>query len=184
MQEIKLITEGGIDWYSIIIPSAVTIIGFIVNLYLTKSSIKQEILKIQKNLMIEKNVQIMEFFLKAVESPNGINITKFQETMNLIYSYGSNDLIRLFGEYQQFNYAGTNSNNYSRMFAFYTLILSQIKYDLTGEVVKPSSILKIKIKDFYTTDKLDNYHEEINLIIEKLKLNKDFSLNSNFRNVD
>ena len=70
------------------------------------------------------------------------------------------------------------------MFAFYTLILSQIKYDLTGEVVKPSSILKIKIKDFYTTDKLDNYHEEINLIIEKLKLNKDFSLNSNFRNVD
>ena len=84
MQEIKLITEGGIDWYSIIIPSAVTIIGFIVNLYLTKSSIKQEILKIQKNLMIEKNVQIMEFFLKAVESPNGINIKKFQETMNLI----------------------------------------------------------------------------------------------------
>lgn len=184
MQEIKLITEGGVDWYSIIIPSVITIIGFVVNIYLTRSSIKQEILKTQKNLMIEKNIQIMDFFLNAIGSPNDIEIDEFKKTVDLIYSYGSNDLIRLFGEYQQFNYTNTKSNNYSRIFAFYTLMLSQIKYDLTGEAVKPSSILKIKIKDFYTTDKLDNYHKEINSIIEKLKLNKDFLLNDNFRKVD
>lgn len=179
MQEIKLISDGTVDLYSIIIPSVITIVGFIINIYITKTSIKKEILKSQKDLMIKKNIEVMEFFINIIvlKDSKDADINSFRNIINLIYSYGSNDLIRLFGEYQQFNYSeNKGTNEFVKMFAFYTLILSQIKYDLTGEVVKPDSILKIRLKDFYSNEKLNGFNTEINLIVEKMHLNRKFKL--------
>ena len=176
-------TEPIVTFMEILLPalisSAVTIIGFIVNYSLTKKSFKDEISKMKKAKMIENNDELIRRFMEMLTfSPKEIEkkgVDYYKETANLVYEYGSKEVIEIFADFQQSNYS--KEKDVVKTFAYICLILSQIKYDLVGEVIKPNIILKIKLKDYSTSDILKNISKEIDDMIDYYKLNSDFKIN-------
>ena len=54
----------------------------------------------------------------------------------------------------------------------YSMLITQIKYDLIGEIISPLTYAKIKLTDF---PRLENeFYIKINEIIDELNLNKEF----------
>ena len=162
------------------LPSVVTVLGFFVTYYIAKKSIVNEITKSKRLLMIEKGTKIFSSLILVLDgkSSKKINERNFSETINDIYIYGSKETISLFASFQQYNYLDEDAkgelNNFMP-FAYICLLLAQLKFDVTGEIINPMEILRIRINDFETNDSLkDNIPSLINNLVEQHKLNNKF----------
>lgn len=179
LEQIKIINSGDTNMMAIVLPSAITIIGFIVNYFISRRNYRNDINKIRKNLMIEKSEELIKMFTEMF-SPEKIKEKDkdfFVDIMNKLYIYGSKEVIEMFADYQQYNYAtDPEDKKAEKLFAYFCLIISLIKYDLTGEIINPKAILKIKINDYSTSDKMKMVNKEINELVEKYNLNKEFKI--------
>lgn len=155
------------------ITSIITIIGLIVTYNMNKRNYKEELKNNKVTLNIEKLQSIILDVSNLLNNPNNISSKAYQLLVSNILSYGSLDAIKILTYLQTSLYNNQNAGNQTILtITAYCLLITQIKYDLTGEILPPLSYAKIKLTDF---KKLENdFYVKNNEIIDKLHLNEKF----------
>ena len=93
--------------------------------------------------------------------------------MAKILCYGSYDAIRIAVHNQRNTYNPFPESIQWTNLVLYSLLIVQIKFDLTSTVISPESYFKLKINDYETVMGIA-VREEINRLVRLLCLNKDF----------
>ena len=166
---------------SAIITSIVTIVGFIVTYKMNKKNYKEELNNNKATLNIEKLQSIILDVSNLLNTPTNISVDTYKELVSKILSYGSLDAIKILVHMQTNLYNRNNDEKSGKKFSdketkdytvftlsCYSMLIAQIKYDLTGEIISPLTYAKIKLTDF---PKLENeFYIKINKIIDELNL--------------
>lgn len=166
---------------STVITSIITVIGFAITYNMNKRNYKEELKNSKATLNIEKLQSIILDVSNLLNNPNNIDPEMYKLLISNILSYGSLDAIKIFTYLQTnlYNIKSTeqeaNAENNSQLvltITAYCLLITQIKYDLTGEILPPLSYAKIKLTDF---KKLENdFYIKNNEIVDELDLNENF----------
>ncbi len=158
-----------------------TLIGFVVTIYTFKRSLKNELIKTQNSITLnhirDLPYEILDNFdnLSNRSYSNERRLKDFSSIMKKIYAYGSKDAINIISKMQEENYQNLNINkNKYRQVCFCILLVTQIKFDVTGDAVSPELWYRMKITD-YSINKA-NFQNENNNIVKELNLNKKFRI--------
>lgn len=163
------------------ITSIITIIGLIVTYNMNKRNYKEELKNNKTTLNIEKLQSIILDVSNLLNNPNNISPEKYQLLVSNILSYGSLDAIKILTYLQTSLYNNKNGkletkekNNNQTILTItaYCLLITQIKYDLTGEILPPLAYAKIKLTDFKHLE--NEFYIKNNEIISELHLNENF----------
>lgn len=160
--------------------SIVSIIGFILTNKNMSKNLKNELKKEKTTLHIQKMSEmpyailiLMDKMIKKPESEEVLD--DFRKIMNTVCAYGSKDAIKIASVMQSENYKNQKNNvNMYRILSFYSLLVTQIKFDVTNIVNSPELWFKLKINDY---DKMrDEMIKENNKIVDELDQNEDFKI--------
>lgn len=172
------------------IPALISIIGFIVTYSSMKKSFKNELSHERDSVALEKMAElplkVLDLFEQIKESSHIQNRRQQQEhmdntaklfsiIMNTTYSYGSEKAIKLISMMQSENYyleANSSRGDTYRIMAFYILLATQIKYDVTEIAISPELWYRMKLKD-YESQK-EKIIEANNKIVKELDLINEF----------
>lgn len=155
----------------------ITILGFIVTYNMNKKNYKEELNNNKKVQNIEKLQDVIASVIEQMNDLSNVNLENWKKILTSIIAYGSTDAIKIITYLQTNLYKYKNNplpqeENAIFMLTTYSLLITQIKYDLTGEILPPLTYLKIRLTDF---EKLENeYYIKNNEIIDELNLNIDF----------
>ena len=161
----------------------ISIIGFIVTNISMRKDFKNELMKQRDSIALEKMatmpyevLDMMDRIMKD-QSDRAImrELDKFKVMMNEIYSYGSEKAITIVSTMQKENYAAngdTSKMDKYRVMAFYVLLATQIKYDVTGIQVNPKFWFRMRITDFEQNQK--DIIVANNKLVKELDLDKEF----------
>lgn len=162
-----------------IVTSIISIIGFFLTNYSMKKTFKNELLREKTVVHIEKMSEvpfrILNMMEEMVKDPNSKHVLdEFIEVLNTTCAYGSTQAIRIAANMQSENYlyARTKQFNLYRAMAHYALLVTQIKYDVTGIINSPDMWFKMKLKDYPSSRSA--YAIANNQLVDELDLNKDF----------
>lgn len=164
-----------------IVTSVISIIGFIVTYNSMKRNFKQELEKEKTSVHIEKMstvpydvLQLMNKITKT--GGQGDVLEDFIELMNIVYAYGSEKAISIAAIMQKENYekAGSDKFDKYRAISMYTLLATQVKFDVTGIAVSPELWLQMKLND-YASNK-NEFKEANNKLVNELDLNNMFKI--------
>lgn len=164
----------------VFISSLITIVGFVVTYLLTSKNLKDEIQKTKGNkaieLMQEVPYELLEFINGLGKLSEQEALNKFNKVISTVCAYGSPSAVKILEEYQKevFSKKPKDSNV---LFAYLGLLISQIKFDITGEIMSPESWLIIKIKDY--TRIQNDIAKTMNTLVDKNKLDKRFKIEVN-----
>lgn len=169
------------EWMKIIVPALVTIIGFVVNFFLTRNSIRREVEKKKSNIALEElskvPLEVLQILDEMLDNKNNYKIketfNKFKGLMAKIFAYGTKDSIMIVSTMQEHNYNLMNNSPREtdyKIIAYYIILACQIKYDLTGIWVKPEYWYKMRLTD-YSIKKAD-IDRANNEIVRILNLNE------------
>lgn len=171
------------EWLLIVIPAGISIIGFSLTIFLTTRSVKTEIKKQKTTLALDEMVKIPSKILDIFNSmviKGKKNIPELTESLSKIYStifaYGSIESIRVVSALQQEGYLsekGQIEKNAYRILSLYILLVTQIKYDVTGVYVSPSYYFKMKMSDYDTTK--EEYSSAVKSLVKELELSNYFN---------
>ena len=169
-------TSNTIGVLAAIIPAVVSIIGFIVTYNLTKRNVLLEIQKQKSNILLDKMSSLpleiqetMNIILKSGSTTN--TIKKFESVMGQIFAYGTKEAIMIISSMQELIYQNTkdsNTESLNKVFAYFVLLICQIKYDLTGIEINPEHWYKMRITDYSETKEI--FGNANNEIIKNLEL--------------
>lgn len=172
---------------AIAIPSIISIIGFIITSIHLSKSFKNEILKQKNSITLSKIIDapylVLDFFTKPLDKEFDQNILfdKMVEFQNLIYGYGSATAIKILSSMQEHSYKVDAMEDYDmrtnekfKTMSFYSILVSQLKYDITGEIINPNYWFKMKITDYDDYAKI--FKDNTNKIISDLNLNPAFKI--------
>ena len=157
-----------IEHFDAIITVAVTVVGFIITYFRTTKNFQEEIRKNKINLTTE-SIQSLPYDICQLMD-NAINKTELsaQEYSSVLYkvlAYGSKEAVNIAVAMQELSYSLNStpnvSTNQKSLLALYALLITQLKYDLTSEVISPESWLKLKMRDYPSIE------EEIRSLINK-----------------
>lgn len=152
--------ENIMEWMKIILPALVTIIGFIVNFFLTRNSIRREIEKKKSNIALEElskvPLEVMQILDEILDNRNKNNkiketLNRFKGLMAKIFAYGTKDSIKIVSNMQEYNYKLQDTTLQKadyKVIAYYIILACQIKYDLTGVKVNPEYWYKMRLTDY------------------------------------
>ncbi len=161
--------------FGALISGIVTIIGFIVTYIMTKKNLKDEVHKIKQNISIELMqkipFEILEYFDSLKKANSDELLLKLQSIMSQVYAYGSVNAIKTLVAFQTINYHIKEMENKTDTLILLSILVSQIKYDITGEIIDPTNWLKIKIRDYKETLE-PSISANVNFLIDKYELNK------------
>lgn len=159
----------------------ISVIGFILTNKNMSKNFKNELNKEKTTVHIQKMSEMPYSILclmdKMVNNPSSENVLdEFKKIMNTVCAYGSRDAIKIASTMQSENYqfAGTKQYDMYRALSFYSLLVTQIKFDVTNIVNSPELWFKLKITDY--SKSRDDFKEANNEIIDELGLNKDFKI--------
>lgn len=162
-----------------VLTSIISVIGFILTNRSMKKNFKNELLKEKTTVHIEKMSEMPLHILELMEKmpknlPSQDMLEKYKKILNSVCAYGSNQAIEIVATMQSENYQNANTEQFNqyRALAFYALLITQIKYDVTGIINSPDMWYKMKITDYREIKK--KVKEENNKIVKELKLNKGF----------
>lgn len=162
-----------------VLTSIITIIGFIVTDKINKRTSKEDLNNKKQTLNIEKLQKIIIDLCWLLEnaSKTSISTEKYKSLMYNILSYGSTDAIKIITNLQTTLYKNeknqvTENDSIIFILTSYSLLVTQIKYDLTGEIIPPLSYAKLKFKAF--DDISNNLYIKNNELVDKLCLNESF----------
>ena len=108
------------------------------------------------------------------------DVDNYEKILSKIIAYGSADAVKLaivvqecaYEKERQSSQAGVDDG--TRPLAAYALLITQLKFDLTSEVIPATSWFRIKIKDY---EKIQNKTENaINALVDELGLNSKFKI--------
>ena len=164
-----------------VLTSIISIIGFILTNKNMSKNLKNELKKEKTTVHIQKTSEmpyailcLMDMMVKNPSSEETLD--EFKKIMNTVCAYGSKDAIKIASTMQSENYelVEREEKNTYRMLSFYSLLVTQIKYDVTNIVNSPELWFKLKIKDYRKSR--DKMIEENNKIVDELDLNEDFKI--------
>lgn len=167
------------EWIYIAIPSTVTVIGFIITIYLNRIGLKDEISKVQQNISLDKIAEVpyeISEMLTSI-SKGELDVDAYSSITSKVVAYGSAEAVSILEAMQKYTYSlnGKASEVKGKEFdiIIYTaLLLSQIKLDLTGKIIKPLSWIRIRIND---ADLIGNIiSKRINELINENDFEKQF----------
>ncbi len=171
------------EWMKIIVPALVTIIGFVVNFFLTRNSIRREVEKKKSNIALEElskvPLEVIQILDEILDNRNKNNykiketLNRFKGLMAKIFAYGTKDSIKIVSNMQEHNYKLQDTIigkvDY-KVIAYYILLACQIKYDLTGVEVNPEYWYKMRLTDYQSKRiEIDNANNDI---VKELNLNE------------
>ena len=162
----------------------ITIVGLLITSRNIKRNFKNEIVKTKQEVSISEMQSIpydlftlmgemSEETKKGSEKYSKKNFQAYKSIMAKILCYGSCDAINIATHTQRNAYKTFPESIQWTVLILYSLLIVQIKFDLTGIVISPESYFKIKISDYETKMKND-VRNEINRLVGLLNLNKDF----------
>lgn len=170
-----------------VLTSIISIIGFVLTNKNMSKNLKNELKKEKTTLHIQKMSEMPYDILSLMDkmtknSSSGEVLEEFLEEfgkiMNTVCAYGSKDAIKIASIMQSENYRMANekkeNKNKYRILCFYSLLVTQIKYDVTNIVNSPELWFKLKINDYYKMR--DKMIEENNKIVDELDLNEEFKI--------
>ena len=168
-----------------ILTISVTIVGFIFSYFLNKKNFRHEIIKnkIALNTEVIKNlpykiIQLMDIVQdstsKTTKNKQPDLMRKYKEIVSEIISYGSADAIKIVVDLQQKVYSNELQEKENKLYGlvYYSLLICQIKFDLSSEVISPLTWLEIKLTDY--KEYKDTLVKFSNDLVRRLKLNKQF----------
>lgn len=144
-----------------LIPSIVSIVGFIVSYFTLKISFKHEIAKKKNEIAIEKLQNAAQFLftdhLKTIslEEKN----KKYVELFSDLILYGSENLSKIAIDYQLSKYPK------NEVVLYKALLCSQLKYEISGHYISAIDFMKITISDFDKHFYYKELKEDLNRII-------------------
>lgn len=175
-----------------LIIAGVTIIGFFVTNHSMKKSFENE-LKKQRNDIALENMSKMplemlnlmnDMIAQGKDTGNkGKKLydmtNRFNKYLNIIYSYGSANAIRIAAMMQKENFEKSeliesDLKNKYRVMSMYVLLATQIKYDVTGIAISAEEWFRMKIND-YDKEK-ENLKNALNQLVTELSLDKKFKI--------
>ena len=159
----------------------VTIIGFLITYKLTTKTFGNEIRKSKIDQNIEaihslplELCNLMSKIQKSQGQKIKVSADEYEKLMTKIFAYGSKEAVALAVEIQQTFYrvAKANEDCGQYLLVLFALLITQLKYEISDEIISPESWFKLKINDY------DNVREsvikEINVVIKNLGLNEKF----------
>ena len=160
--------------FKVIITPSITIIGFIINIVLTRSDLKKQLSKKKSEITLEKlsevPLEILDLLNSIFEKKKDI-LDKFKKLTSKIFAYGSEDAIKILATMQQYLY---NKDKYDEdddkylIICYNILLLCQVRYDLTGIKISPEYWYKMRLTDYNVMSQ--NLIKSTNTIVEFLNL--------------
>lgn len=172
-----------------LVTGIISVIGFIVTNASMKKSFKNELKRQRDNIALEKMstmpyqvLLLMDEMIEAGRVQNEIqkiknieeNTKHLKELMNTIYSYGSEQAIKIVSLMQKENYTFNGNIDKYRMLSEYVLLATQIKYDVTEISVSPELWFQMRLTD-YASNKIQ-FKQANNKLIDELNLRKEFQI--------
>lgn len=182
---IELISNGSSDYstlLTIIIPSIISVIGFVVSIKSLSSSFRNELSKMKKESILEKNIKLLEGTLRIFPSKFSAALSSedIAEYDKLITAYGSSSCCKLYADFKQRTFLKEKEEKGENMlstFAVLSLLVTQIKYDTTEEIVSPFDFLKMRITDIAEKEEFfEKYKKRVNDYIQEYDLNPKFKI--------
>lgn len=170
---VKSLNEFLVDNIGVIVTSLITIAGFIITYFLNRKNFRDELNKFKSNKAVELMQDIPYDLAKLLDlsKADSNKAAKIQNDIMLkICAYGSKDAVMIAEKYMQHSYSSFTKP--IDAIAYIALLLSQMKFDITGNIILPTSWLKIKITDF--PSRAEEITESINRIVDDNELNKNF----------
>ena len=159
----------------------VTILGFFITYKLTTKTFGNEI----KKSKIDQNVEAihslplelcnkMSKIQNSQGSKNTVSASEYESLMTKIFAYGSKDSVAIAIEIQQtfyrVNKTGEDCGQY--LLVLFSLLITQLKYEISDEIISPESWFKLKINDYDTVR--EKMIDKINHVVKTFELNKKF----------
>lgn len=188
MKDIAILISFISDHIDTILTVSVTILGFVITYFKTKQSFSNEVRKskIAHNVEIihslpfdlgELMTRIQKQSANASAPRKDIFISAdYEALMTKILAYGSADAVKIATEIQQTSFRSTQTGEDcgKRLLILYALLITQLKYDISDEIISPESWFRLKINDYETTR--NDVIQKINEYVDVLKLNKKFHI--------
>ena len=159
----------------------ITVLGFIITYFMTNKNFKDEIRK-DKIALASQEIQtlpydicqLMDTMLKDKTKNPDLFVKEYGMILSKVLAYGSRDAVKIAIKMQQMSYTSTNKPNEERfpILAAYALLITQLKYDLTSEVISPESWFQLRMTDYNVLR--PNMKNNINSIVSELSLSKSF----------
>ena len=178
--------EHILEIWDVLMPNldvVVTILGFFITYKLTTKTFSNEIRKSK----IDHNVEaihslplelcnMMSKIQQSKGSKNAVSASDYEKLMTKIFAYCSKDSVAIAVEIQQTFYKinKTNEDFGQYLLVLFALLITQLKYEISDEIISPESWFKLKITDYETSREI--MVGEINQTIKKLNLNKKFKV--------
>lgn len=187
------------EWAGIVVPSLVSIVGFLVTYFMSRKNLKDGLAltekEFQNELLKQRSDKRLELMASApydalvlmqdmIDSgknkKHSFPDTKLLEKQNnlyfKVYAYGSPSSLHILSSMQSENYqANMNSIvsvNAHRLICYYVLLASQLRMDVTGETVNPEEWFKMKFSDYHKTKSL--FADANNQLVTEINPSKDF----------
>lgn len=171
-----------IEHLDAIVTMLVTIIGFVVTYLMTKRNFKDEVKKNKIALASDQIqtlpydiCQLMDAMIKGKNQESLLH--QYGSILSKVLAYGSSHAIRIAIKMQQMSYKSASTISFDErlpMLALYSLLITQLKYDLTSEIISPESWFQLRMNDYETIQ--PKMKEAINGLVKELDLNDTFKV--------
>ncbi len=168
----------------------ISIIGFVVTNVSMNKNFKNELKKQRNSVALEKMTtmpfEVLKLMDEMIDSTkaggnsqkkniNMNSVKNFNMIINTIYSYGSEESIKIVALMQKENYASTRKTeniDKHRAISLYVLLATQIKYDVTEISVSPELWFQMRLTDYEVMK--PGIKMQTNKLIEELELRREF----------
>lgn len=158
-----------------------TVIGFVVTYLLTKKSFKNEIKKSKITLAAEQiqtlPYDICQFMDAIIKKDNCDMVKEYGSILSKVLAYGSSQSVKIAIKMQRMSYGFADISDLDDklpLLAAYSLLITQLKFDLTSEIISPESWFQLRMNDY---EKIrTKMCKSINDLIKELDLNNAFKV--------
>lgn len=170
-----------LEHFDTVVTILITVLGFIVTYFMTKKNFRDEIIKDKINRTTEiistlpyDICQLMDEMIRGGGNSQNSTLKKYGDILSKVLAYGSEAAVKIAITMQRLSYSSENMTQEERygILAAYALLITQLKYDLTSEVISPESWFKLRMKDYDTIE--ITMKTQINKLIQLLDINQDF----------
>ena len=164
----------------------ITVLGFAVTYFMTKRNFIDEVRK-EKITHTAAEIQTLPYEIcqmmnEMIKGKNSVSVEKYGDMLSRILVYGSKDSVKIAIRMQRQTYKGNLQSNADKsigseqcsLLAAYALFITQLKYDLTSEIISPESWFELRITDYQKMQPA--IKEAINALVQELQLNKAFKV--------
>ena len=172
-----------LNHFDSIVTVCITILGFVITYLMTKKNFHDEIQK-DKIALASQEIQtlpydicqLMDSVIKNKSKETDIYSKEYSAILSKVLAYGSKDAIQIAIKMQQMSYAAAREEktDHNSLLAAYALLITQLKFDLTSEVVSPESWFQLRITDYDPIR--PDMKKHINSIVDELRLSKAFKV--------